>query len=152
MEENAVKKARTLHEFSGLPTIADDTGLEVDYLNGRPGVFSSRYASEHASYEENVRKLLADLEGVPREKRQARFRCVVAFCDESQTRTFEGVCEGEILGRPKGQTGFGYDPVFWVPAYGLTFAEMPVEQKNRISHRGEAFRKLKAFLESDHGS
>ncbi len=147
LAENALKKARTAARVTGLPAMADDTGLEVDALGGRPGVFSSRFAGEGASYEDNVRKLLAELKGVPQERRTARFRCVVAIVDNSTEVTVEGVCEGLITEKPRGSGGFGYDPVFLVPEKGRTFAEMTTEEKNRISHRGQAFRKAARELE-----
>lgn len=146
LEENAIKKAKVVSEFTGLPAVADDTGLEVDYLNGEPGVFSSRFSGENATYADNVHKLLAELKGVPWQKRGARFRCVVAFHVSRVTKTVAGVCEGIITEQPKGQDGFGYDPVFYVPEYECTFAEMDLELKNRISHRAKAFLKLKTLL------
>jgi XTP/dITP diphosphohydrolase len=146
LEENAVKKARTIADFTGLPTVADDTGLEVEYLNGEPGVYSSRYAGESASYADNVKKLLRRLAGVPWEKRQARFRCVVALCTKAETRTVEGKCDGLITEAPRGERGFGYDPVFYVPEFSRTFAEMGLAVKNKISHRAKAFGKLKELI------
>jgi len=146
LEENAIKKAEGIAKYTGLPAVADDTGLEVDYLNGEPGVYSSRYAGEGASYSDNVEKLLRQLAGVPWERRMARFRCVVALCTEGESQTVEGTCDGFITESPHGRGGFGYDPVFYVPEYGSTFAEMDLELKNRISHRGKAFRKLKELI------
>jgi len=147
LEENAIKKARTIAEFTGLTAVADDTGLEVAYLNGEPGVFSSRYAGEHATYADNVQKLLQKLHGVPWEKRGAKFRCVVALCNQREKHTVEGVCEGVITEEPRGERGFGYDPVFYVPEYGRTFAEMELEFKNQISHRAKAFIALKDLIQ-----
>lgn len=146
LEENAVKKARAVADFTGLPALADDTGLEVDHLHGEPGVFSSRYAGEGASYADNVQKLLRQLAGVPWEKRRAKFRCVAALCTNNETSTVEGQCEGFITESPRGQSGFGYDPVFYVPEFDRTFAEMELEVKNRVSHRAKAFRKLKEMI------
>lgn len=147
LEENAIKKARAIADFTGLPAVADDTGLEVDYLDGAPGVYSSRYSGEHATYADNVNKLLRELVGVPKEKRSARFRCVAAFCNPNDCRTIEGRCEGVIGEERRGEGGFGYDPVFYVPEYDRTFAEMDLELKNRISHRAKAFLKLRELIE-----
>ncbi|MCH7755045.1 XTP/dITP diphosphatase [candidate division KSB1 bacterium] len=147
LAENALKKARIISEFTKLPAVSDDTGLEVDALNGAPGVYSSRYSGENATYADNVKKLLGDLENVPPEKRQARFRCAVAYYSENKTQIVEGVCEGEITDQPHGNQGFGYDPVFFVPEYDCTFAEMDLNLKNKISHRAKAFLKLRNLLE-----
>ncbi len=147
LEENALKKARIISGFTKLPAVSDDTGLEVDALNGAPGVYSSRYSGENATYADNVKKLLGELENVPPEKRQARFRCAVAYCSENSTQIVEGVCEGEITDQPQGNQGFGYDPVFFVPEYDCTFAEMDLNLKNKISHRAKAFLKLRNLLE-----
>lgn len=146
-EENAVKKAQLVYQFTGLPSLADDSGLEVDYLGGAPGVLSSRFAGEGASYEDNNQKLLRLLKGVPKEKRTARFRCVLALASRDKTHIIEEKCEGLITDEPKGKNGFGYDPVFLVPELGKTFAEMGLDLKNKISHRGKALRKLKKILE-----
>ena len=147
LQENALKKARTLYRFSRLPTIADDTGLEVDSLEGAPGVYSSRYAGPDASYADNVERLLFELQGLPESLRAARFRCVIAYVDGERQEFFEGVCEGIITDEPRGTSGFGYDPIFFVPDIGKTFAETSLEEKNRISHRGAALRKFREFLE-----
>ena len=147
LEENALKKARVISGFTKLPAVSDDTGLEVDALNGAPGVYSSRYSGENATYADNVKKLLGDLENVPPEKRQARFRCAVALYSEKNTQIIEGVCEGEITDQPHGSEGFGYDPVFFVSEYDCTFAEMDLNLKNKISHRAKAFLKLRNLLE-----
>ena len=146
LQGNAIKKARLYSQAAGLPAIADDTGLEVDALNGEPGVNSARYAGENASYSDNVQKLLAALSAVEETKRTARFRTVIAFADENRIETVEGICEGVITAKPSGNKGFGYDPVFYVPDYKCTFAEMDSELKNRISHRGLALEKLKDFI------
>ncbi len=148
LEENAIKKARVISEFTKFPAVSDDTGLEVEVLNGAPGVYSSRYSGENATYADNVEKLLDDLQSVPQGKRQARFRCAVALCSEKNTKVVEGVCEGEIADRPHGDSGFGYDPIFFVPEYNCTFAEMDLDLKNKISHRAKAFLKLRNLLEN----
>ncbi len=147
LEENAVKKAKLIAEHTGLISIADDTGLEVDYLDGQPGVRSSRYSGENATYSDNVNKLLAELKGVPRDKRSARFRCEVALFNNTHVETVKAVCEGIIAEAPRGEGGFGYDPVFYVPEYGRTFAEMGPELKNRISHRAKAFGELRKRIQ-----
>lgn len=144
LEGNALKKARYVHEETGLPALADDTGLEVDALDGRPGVYSARYAGEDASYEDNVEKLLDELAGVAPDDRGAQFRTVVAFVHPGGTHTFEGVCRGAILRERRGDKGFGYDPVFRPEGYRETFAELEAAVKNRISHRGRA---LQDFLD-----
>ncbi len=146
LQENAIKKARALYEATGLPALADDTGLEVEALSGAPGIYSSRYSGEGASYEDNVRKLLRELEGVPRERRQARFRTVVALVSQAGVQTVEGVVEGVITFEPCGDSNFGYDPVFYVPEAGKTMAQMSLAEKNRISHRARALAKLKDLL------
>ncbi|MBN2412920.1 XTP/dITP diphosphatase [candidate division KSB1 bacterium] len=146
LQGNAIKKATIYSQATGLPAIADDTGLEVDALNGDPGVNSARYAGENAAYSDNVQKLLSALSGVEKNKRTARFRTVIAFADKDKIETVEGICEGVITELPSGSNGFGYDPVFYVPDYKCTFAEMDPELKNRISHRGLALAKLKDFI------
>lgn len=146
LEGNAIKKARTLFEASGLPAIADDTGLEVDALGGAPGVYSSRFAGPGATYEDNVQKLLQVMQDIPEEKRGARFRTVAAFAHAGGVETVEGVCEGIILRHPRGTNNFGYDPVFYVPELGKTMAEMTLDEKNRISHRARAMRQLRERL------
>ena len=148
MKDNAIKKAKTIAQFTGLTAVADDTGLEVDYLNGAPGVFSSRYSGVNATYADNVRKLLLEMQGVRREKRTARFRCVVALSDGKNSETVEGVCEGVITEQPRGGNGFGYDPVFYLPEFDCTFTEMELTKKNEISHRAKAFLNLKELLEN----
>lgn len=146
-EENAVLKALSYFRLSGLPTLADDSGLEVDALQGAPGIYSSRYAGPGATDVDRYQKLLHELRGVPEEKRTARFRCVVAFArSEESLITREGACEGTILEAPRGSGGFGYDPVFFIASEGAAMAELPAERKNQISHRAEALRKLRAEL------
>ena len=151
LQGNAVKKAVELSKHFHMPALADDTGLEVDALNGAPGVFSARYAGENATYSQNVDKLLADLKDVADEKRTAQFRTVVAFADNGAVDTVEGVCKGVILRARRGDGGFGYDPVFYAPQVGKTFAEMTVAEKNKISHRGLALQKMKQLLISKFG-
>ncbi|MCH8568562.1 MAG: RdgB/HAM1 family non-canonical purine NTP pyrophosphatase [Balneolales bacterium] len=141
---NAVKKAKYLFEETEITALADDTGLEVDALNGEPGVFSARYAGENASYEDNVNKLLKSLSG--QKNRKARFRTVLAMVSAYGTFVFEGVCEGEITTKPAGKGGFGYDPVFLPNGYPKTFAELDPVIKNTISHRGRAFKKWLHFI------
>jgi XTP/dITP diphosphohydrolase len=146
--ENASKKASEIAEYTGRLTVADDTGLEVEALGGRPGPYAARYAGEHATYEDNWRKLLAELEGVPWSSRCAKFITVAAIARPGEgPQLVEGVLQGIIAEKPSGQYGFGYDPVFFVPDLGKTLAELPREVKNRISHRGQAFQKAKALLE-----
>jgi XTP/dITP diphosphohydrolase len=146
-EANAVKKAVAIAHYTGLPAVADDTGLEVEALGGRPGVYAARYAGEDATYEDNWRKLLRELEGVPREKRRARFVTVAALAEPNgSVRTATGLLEGFIAEKPAGTEGFGYDPVFCVPELGKTLAELSPEEKNRISHRGRAFAKVREIL------
>jgi len=146
--ENAVLKATAYAQVSGLWTWADDSGLEVDALNGAPGIRSSRYAGPGASDEDRYRRLLRELEGVPWEKRTARFRCVVAIATPTgEVRTAEGSCEGVIAFEPRGSHGFGYDPVFFLPERGCTMAQLPPEVKNRISHRGQAAQAAKQLLQ-----
>lgn len=146
-EANAVKKARTIANVTGLPAVADDTGLEVDALGGRPGVLAARYAGEHVSYEDNWRKLLKELAGVPRKRRQARFLTVAALAlPGGDIEVAQGTLEGIIAEEPAGTGGFGYDPVFHVPELGKTLAELTAEQKNRISHRAKAFAKVREVL------
>ena len=147
LEENSLKKARALCEATGLPAVADDTGLEVDALDGAPGVYSSRFAGPDVSYEENVRELLRRMKGVPKSKRTARFRCVIALVEPGGAEVLvDGVCEGTILDEPRGAGGFGYDPVFLIPSRGRTFAELSVEEKNEISHRGLAMARMRRVL------
>lgn len=150
LEENAILKAEAIFEHTGLPSLADDSGLEVDALGGEPGVNSARYAGPGCTFVDNNRKLLDALDGVPEDKRTARFRCVIAFCTgENNTTLAEGSVDGRITSSIRGQEGFGYDPVFEIPEFGITFAEMPAEQKNGMSHRGRALEKAKTLIE-DH--
>lgn len=145
--ENARKKGETVARLTGRLTLADDSGLTVEALGGDPGVRSARYAGESASDADNNRKLLAALDGIPRDRRQGAFVCVMALCPpEGECTFFEGRVEGEILESPRGEEGFGYDPLFLVPQRGMTMAELPIDVKNALSHRGEALRKVVEHL------
>lgn len=147
-EENAIKKAKAVSDATGLVAVADDSGLEVDFLNGAPGVYSARFAGEDKDDEENNNKLLSLLAGQPPEKRSARFKCVIAVsCPKGQLYTAEGTCEGVIAEDKKGEGGFGYDPLFIVPEYNKTFGELEPHIKNIISHRAKALEKIKPILE-----
>ncbi|NOY88385.1 MAG: XTP/dITP diphosphatase [FCB group bacterium] len=148
LEENAILKAQEIAKFTNLPALADDSGLEVDFLNGAPGVFSSRYAGEKATYADNNRKLLEALKGVPQEKRTARFRCVIAIYwgTDKKIDTVEGVAEGYITEDMMSNNGFGYDPVFYYPPKNKRFSEMSMEEKNLISHRGIALQKARTLI------
>ncbi len=146
-EANAVKKAREIASATGVPSVADDTGLEVDALDGRPGVFAARYAGESATYEDNCRKLLKELDGVPPARRTARFITVAALAmPGGDTRVATGTLAGVIAQECAGSQGFGYDPLFFVPELGRTLAELTAEEKNRISHRAMAFRAMAEIL------
>lgn len=146
--ENALVKARAAASETGVAALADDSGLEVDFLGGLPGIRSARYAGDGASDRDNWLKLLKELEGVGREKRRARFRCAVALVwPDGAEEVFEGSFEGVISEEPKGTHGFGYDPVFFIPAMGKTAAELTPDEKNSVSHRAKALEKLKNRLE-----
>ncbi len=147
--ENALLKARTVNEITGFPALADDTGLEVDYLHGAPGVYSARYAGENATYTENVNKMLFELGHIDDVKRNAIFRTVIAFVTSSKELWVDGFIQGMITHKPFGKSGFGYDPIFYVPELGKTFAEMSSEEKNKISHRGKAVKKITTILNSE---
>jgi XTP/dITP diphosphohydrolase len=139
LEGNALKKGREVHRQTGLPSLADDTGLEVGYLNEAPGVFSSRYAGPGATYADNVEKLLKALRGVPPRRRNARFRTVLAFVPSPDRHELaDGIVTGVILESPRGTGGFGYDPVFRPDGHPLTYAEMDLAMKNTLSHRARA--------------
>lgn len=145
--ENALLKARRAALFSGLVSLADDSGLEVDALKGAPGVYSARFAGEPKSDERNIDKLLSELEGVPEKDRTARFRCSLALVTpDGREYLTEGTVEGIILEERRGTGGFGYDPVFYLPALAKTMAELSLEEKNRLSHRAQAFRKALPIL------
>jgi XTP/dITP diphosphohydrolase len=145
LEANAGRKALVIHHHTGLPALADDTGLFVEALGGAPGVRSSRYAGEKVSYQENLNKLLFEMRGVPLEERGARFATAMAFVQNGRVHLVRGECTGSIALAPRGEGRFGYDPVFIVGGQNRTYAEMPLSEKNLISHRGRAmleFRKL----------
>lgn len=143
-EANAVKKAVTVMEKTGLPSIADDSGLCVDALGGAPGIYTARFAGEGATDDQNISKLLKALEGVEMSERTARFVCVIALAyPDREPVTFCGECQGKILTEKRGENGFGYDPIFYVEEFEKTMAELPAEVKNSISHRSNALSKLK---------
>ena len=144
--ENSLLKAHTVHDRTGLPAIADDTGLEIDALDGAPGVYSARFAGPDATYEDNINKLLSVMDDVSDDMRSARFRTVISFVDEVQELWTEGFIEGRITEDPRGNMGFGYDPVFYIPRLEKTFAELSTAEKTKISHRGLALQKLRKIL------
>jgi XTP/dITP diphosphohydrolase len=145
--ENALHKASTVSQFTGKLALADDSGLEVDFLQGKPGVLSARYAGEGASDEENNRKLLEELKEIPLALRGATFKCTLALVSPSQNKdVVEGECRGIIAIEPRGEGGFGYDPLFYLPQFNKTFAELPLEIKNQVSHRAQAVAKLRKIL------
>ena len=145
--ENAALKARTYAEASSLLTLADDSGLEIDALEGAPGIYSARFAGRETSYAERFRIILERLQGLPAEQRKGRFRCAIAIAEPSGLiRIVEGTIEGVITDAPRGEHGFGYDPIFLVPEIGKTTAELPPEQKNIISHRGRAAQMARVLL------
>lgn len=147
-EENALKKAREAARFSGLPALADDSGLVVDVLNGDPGVFSARYAGAGAGDAANNARLMKECQGIPDEQRQAAFVCVMAFVTpEGGECVFDGRVTGRILSEPRGEGGFGYDPLFLVDGFGRSMAELTLAEKNRVSHRARAFKKFREYLE-----
>lgn len=145
--ENAILKARNAAAHSGLPALADDSGLEVDALNGAPGIYSARYAGPGCSDADNNAKLLDALTDIPEAERSARFQCLLVYLNHAEDPTpliVQGTWEGRILTAPRGDNGFGYDPLFFVPDLGMSSAELPAETKNRLSHRGQALRGLLA--------
>jgi XTP/dITP diphosphohydrolase len=147
--ENALLKARHAAAMSGLPALADDSGIEVDALGGRPGVWSARYAGEHASDTDNLHLLLRELAGVPAQQRGARYRCVLVFvraAADPEPIVADGVWEGRVLAAPRGANGFGYDSIFQPDGYEVSAAQLPAAQKNAISHRAQALRALLAAL------
>lgn len=150
LEGNALKKARYVFQKTELPALADDTGLEVEALNNRPGVYSARYAGENATYQENVDKLLNEL--ADKQQRKAQFRTVAAFVTETGYHTFEGICQGAITREEMGSDGFGYDPVFMPLAYQKTFSQLSKKEKNKISHRGKAIQKFMEWLKKHRSS
>ncbi|MEW6103362.1 MAG: RdgB/HAM1 family non-canonical purine NTP pyrophosphatase [bacterium] len=146
IEENAIKKAVEYAAFSSMLTLSEDSGLEIDYLNGAPGVYSSRFGGD-ISYDEKNRLIIKLLEGVPFEKRKARFKTVAALASPSGfLKTSEGIVEGFISFEPKGNNGFGYDPIFFYPEFNKTFGEVGLEEKNKVSHRASAIRKIEKIL------
>jgi XTP/dITP diphosphohydrolase len=145
--ENALKKARTVSEFTGETVLADDSGLEVDALGGAPGIYSSRYAGDHATDEDNIRKLLKDLQELPTEKRSATFHCeLVYYQPDGSYEVFSGCWAGRINYSPLGEGGFGYDPVFFLPDRNITVSQLTDDVKNKISHRALAFAKFKEWF------
>lgn len=143
--ENAIIKARHAAKLSGLPAIADDSGIAVDALGGKPGIYSARFAGEHGDDAANNRQLLVELAHVPEEQRTAQFHCVLVFvrhAEDPVPLVCHGVWSGSILFAPRGDNGFGYDPLFWVPTHQCSSAELPAAEKNRISHRGQAMQLL----------
>jgi XTP/dITP diphosphohydrolase len=152
-EENATLKAETISRTLDKMVIGDDSGLIVDALDGRPGIFSARYAGEPKNDQANTNKVLGELDGVPEDERTARFYCALAVAvPGKETLTVSGTCEGMILSEPRGTHGFGYDPVFYVPEKGVAMAELTSDEKNKISHRANALKKLDALLDSILGS
>ncbi|MFH1238918.1 MAG: XTP/dITP diphosphatase [bacterium] len=147
LRENAIKKAREAAEFTGKIALADDSGLEVEAVNGAPGVCSARFAGENCIYSDNNRKLLRLMKKVPDTKRQATFKCIMALVwPEGKIKTVTGICRGIMARESRGKHGFGYDPVFIVPRYGKTFAELGLDIKNKTSHRAKALAKIRRVL------
>ena len=148
--ENAILKARNAAQHTGLPAIADDSGIEVDALNGAPGIYSARFAGAGASDQDNLEKLLTDMQGIAAAGRSARFQCLLVYLRHATDPTpliCQGTWEGRILAEPRGEHGFGYDPVFYVPTHDCSSAELPPQVKNALSHRGQALRKLVSALQ-----
>lgn len=145
-EENAILKAEAIYKISNMPVIAEDSGLEIDSLNGEPGVYTGRYAGENATSQDKIEKVLNLMENIEESKRTARFKCVICYIDkEGEKHIFEGSCEGKITYEPYGTAGFDYDPIFLYDT--RTFAQMTSEEKNKISHRGKAVNKLVEYLQ-----
>lgn len=150
--ENALKKARFYSRYFGKLTLADDSGLEVDSLKGLPGIYSARYAGEGASSQENNQKLLREMQGVPLSKRGGGFKCIIAVVSpDGREAIAEGSCKGRIGFREKGKKGFGYDPLFILPKYRKTMAELSLKEKNKISHRGKALKKIRKIIKAFEG-
>lgn len=145
-QENALKKARAVFQYTKLPALADDSGLEVFFLNGRPGVYSSRYAGENATDEQNNVKLLAEMRGVAPRRRRAQFRAVLALVGPGYEELAEGICLGKLAEAPRGTNGFGYDPIFIPDGFAKTYAELTTEEKNRISHRAKAAETMREII------
>ena len=148
LTENAIIKAKAVFDITGIPAISDDTGLSVDALHGAPGVYSARYAGENATYADNVEKLVDEMKNVLPENRGAQFQTIMVYIDKDTELIVDGVVKGQIANTSKGVGGFGYDPVFYIPEQEKTFAEMTIQEKNQISHRGIALRNLKGILYS----
>ena len=148
LTENAIIKAKAVFDITGIPAISDDTGLSVDALHGAPGVYSARYAGENATYADNVEKLVDEMKNVLPENRGAQFQTIMVYIDKDTELIVDGVVKGQIADASKGVGGFGYDPVFYIPEQEKTFAEMTIQEKNQISHRGIALRNLKGILYS----
>ncbi|HHV74146.1 MAG TPA: XTP/dITP diphosphatase [Thermoanaerobacterium sp.] len=149
IEENALLKARAIADLTDELVIADDTGLFVDYLDGEPGVYTARFAGVNATYEDNNNKLLNLLKGVPMEKRKATFKTVIALIYKGREAIIEGKVDGRIIDAPRGQYGFGYDPIFYVDEIGKTLAELSLKEKNKVSHRANALKKLKEYIKNN---
>ena len=146
LEENAFIKSKTVFNLTNIPTISDDTGLEVDALNGAPGIYSARYAGEQCSYSDNVNKLLLDMENIEEKNRTATFKTVVTYVSKDLELVAEGSVKGLITRKPYGRKGFGYDPIFYVFSENKTFAEMNINEKQKCSHRGNAIANLKKLF------
>jgi XTP/dITP diphosphohydrolase len=146
--ENALQKARIVHGHTRLLSLADDSGLEVFFLNGRPGVFSARYAGEGATDEQNNRKLLGEMRGVAPRRRRAQFRSILALVGEGIEELTEGICSGVLAESPRGTNGFGYDPIFIPDGFTRTYAELAADEKNRISHRSRSFEKMREVIKA----
>ena len=147
LQENALIKARAVFKQTHLPSWGDDTGLEVDALDGKPGIYSARYAGESCSYSDNVNKLIKNMQSIPKKQRTAQFKTAIAYVSENMELVSEGVVEGLIAITPKGVGGFGYDPVFYVPEKGKTYSEMNMKEKNQVSHRGKAINNMIILLQ-----
>ncbi len=148
LEENAFLKSSEFYSLTKIPSISDDTGLEIDAMKGEPGVNSARYSGEHGNDAENRKKVLNLLNGIPEERRTARFRTVICYIDEGKAEYIEGICSGKIIDEERGANGFGYDSIFVPDSFDKTFAEMSPEEKNLLSHRGKAVRNLVEFLKT----
>lgn len=146
LEANASEKSRAIYKLTGTDCFSEDTGLEIEALNGEPGVKSARYAGETRSFKDNIEKVLTELAGKP--NKNARFRAVISLIIDGNETQFEGICTGKIIDNPKGAEGFGYDPIFIPDGSDRSFAEMPIEEKNRFNHRAKAAAKLVAFLQT----
>lgn len=146
-QDNSFQKAQTVLRYTKTPALADDSGLEVFYLNGRPGIRSARYAGDRVTDEENNEKLLGEMRGVPPRRRRAQFRAVLTLVGNGYSETTEGICAGRLAESPRGTNGFGYDPIFIPDGFPRTYAELTAEEKNRISHRAKALAKMKEILQ-----